>query len=51
MSGLVQKWRRVCGRVIIGTVIIAGLAAAGWAGSVLTGVAAEPVTRATNRWL
>ena len=51
MSGLVQKWRRVCGRVIIGSVIIAGLAAAVWAERVLTGVAAEPVTRAANRWL
>jgi hypothetical protein len=37
--------------MIGGTVIIAGLAVAGMAAGVLTGVAAEPITRAANRWL
>ncbi len=51
MSGVVYKRRRRWGQMIGGTVIIAGLAAAGMAAGVLAGVAAEPITRAANRWL
>jgi hypothetical protein len=51
MSGVVYKRCRRWGQMISGAVILAGLAATGMAAGVLAGVAAEPITRAANRWL
>jgi hypothetical protein len=51
MSGVVDKWRQVWWQTICGAVILAGLTAAGMAAGVLTGVAAEPISQAANRWL
>ncbi len=51
MSDIVYSWRKVWWQTICGALIIAGLQVAGMAAGVLTGVAAEPITRAANRWL
>lgn len=51
MGGMMQRRSSSVVPLIAGVVIIAGLAAATMAGTVLQGVSAEPLTRAANRWL
>jgi hypothetical protein len=51
MGSIVRRRESSVGRVLGSVVIIAGLAAATMAGTVLQGVSAEPLTRAANHWL
>ena len=51
MSGVVQRRSSSVVRLLVGVVIIAGLAVAGLGGTVLQGLSAEPLTRAANHWL